>query len=270
MSFNRSNTCALCTALPSVSLCEGCQKKFCYTCFNKHRNDLSLELDDLFNRRNELMEVINSQLNNDSLNVNPCFEKIDRWQNEMHAHIDRITAAARDTVYKLTFEINSNIRNEFDEISKELQRQQKTNGYIESDLNRLRQQLIKLNDTVQQSHNKIHVDSSNSRNINWDTMLFVATNKAPHMTMTSTSVPSSPNLNNSLNRSSHNTMSLSRHPYSSSTHTPNFYRTVSRTASLSTGSRSSTTYACIGCKTINNLRENGPSFCSVCHSPAPF
>ncbi|UJR33333.1 hypothetical protein I4U23_020782 [Adineta vaga] len=272
MSFNRSNNCALCTTLPSVSLCEGCQRRFCHSCFNKHRDDLSLELDDLTNRRNELMEVINSHLTNDSSNINPYFDEIKRWQTEMHANIDRIATEARNTVEKLKSDVNSNIQNELDQISKELQQYQKTNGYVENDLNRIKQQLIRLNQTVQQFNNQISIDTSSSKNINWNTMLFVVTNGRPQMNPISTSVLASPNLNNTFNRNSCHTMSLSRQqysPYTSMNQPSNNYRPNVRSTSLSMGS-APRTYACIGCKTVNTIQENGRNICSVCHCPAPF
>ena len=51
--------------------------------------------------------------------------------------------------------ISSSFRNELEKISQDLQQRQKTDGYVEGDLNRIKQQLTKLNDTVKQFQKQI-------------------------------------------------------------------------------------------------------------------
>jgi hypothetical protein len=196
MSFGTSSICVLCASQPSITSCEGCQRKFCLTCLSRHRNELDLELDDLFNRRNELVEIINNNLPSNTTDKCPCFDEINRWQNEMHTNIDRIASTARDNVRQLLSETSKNVRIELDQISHDLQQKQKTGGYVEGDLNRIKQQLTKLNDMVQRFNEQIRIDSSISKNIPWNSLLFVLSNKEKPPV-----IPSSSNLYSSFPQS---------------------------------------------------------------------
>jgi hypothetical protein len=286
MSFGTSSICVLCTSQPSITSCEGCQRKFCLTCLSQHRNDLSLELDDLFNRRNELVEIISNHLPSNTTDRCSCFDEINRWQNEMHANIDRIASTARDNVRKFLSEASKNVRKELDQISQDLQQRQKTGGYVEGDLNRIKQQLIKLNDIVQRFNEQIRIDTRISKSIDWDSLLFVIPNKE-----TPPVVPSNSNLYSSFSQSknfnliiiihlfflgSSITTSMPHQNFYSNTSTPTSVpraignlRPTGRSASISMGSRP-LTYTCIGCKTTNPLNENGRNICSTCRCPAPF
>jgi len=151
----------------------------------------------------------------------------------------------------------------------------KNGGYFEGDLNRLKQQLIKLNDTVQRFNEQIRIDTTISKNIDWDSLLFVMPNKGIPPPV----APPNPNLYSSYqHRSSLPTsvpMSMPMPPqnFYSNTPTPrNPSRSLGnqgRSASISMGSRPST-YTCIGCKTTNVFNENGRNICSTCRCPAPF
>jgi hypothetical protein len=82
----------------------------------------------------------------------------------------------------------------------------------------------------------------------------------PNATPSTSTSYSSSNRTSSLS----NTMPPPSTPYPTSNH-----RASGRSASVSMGSRP-LTYTCIGCKTTNQINENGRNVCSVCRSPAPF
>jgi hypothetical protein len=139
-------------------------------------------LDGLFNRRNELVEILNNHLPNNTTDRCSCFDEINRWQNEMHANVDRVASTARENVRQFLSESSKNVRMELDQVSQDLQQRQKTGGYVEGDLKRLEQQLIKLNDIVQQFNEQIRIDASVSRNIPWDSLLIVTPTKGTFST----------------------------------------------------------------------------------------
>lgn len=196
MSLGTSSICVLCTSQPSITSCEGCQRKYCLPCLSQHRNDLSNELDDLFNQRNELVEIIGAHTPGHNTDKCSCFDDINRWQKEMHANIDRIATMARENVRQYLSEASQNVRMELDRVSQDLQQKQKTGGYLEGDLNRIKQQLIKLNDTVKRFNEQIRIDTSISKTIAWDSLLFVIPTKGTAPAMTS-----SPNIYNSYPQS---------------------------------------------------------------------
>ncbi|CAF2325250.1 unnamed protein product [Rotaria sp. Silwood2] len=201
MSFGTSSICAICRSQPSTASCEGCQQKFCPTCLSQHRDQLSAELDDLFNRRNELFEIINNSSSNTTKIISPCFEDINRWQNEMHTTIDRIATTAQDHVRQILSEASKNVRIELDRVSQDLQQRQKNGGYVEGDLNRIKQQLTNLNGIVQRFNEQIQIDTSNTKSINWDSLLHVIHNNSNQTYTKVPNVPISSTLYSSYNQS---------------------------------------------------------------------
>ena len=200
-SFGTSSFCALCGKQSGSTSCDGCQRKFCFECLSEHRKELSLELDDLINHRNELFETINNHLSDNTTGKCPCFDEINRWQTEMHVNVDRIASTARDNVRQFLSEASKNVRNELDQVSKDLQQRQKTGGYVEGDLNRIKQLLTKLNDTVQRFNEQIHIDTSTSKRIDWDSLLFIVPNAESQINIMPTTVSQNPISNTFPNQS---------------------------------------------------------------------
>jgi uncharacterized phage infection (PIP) family protein YhgE len=120
-----------------------------------------------------LVEFIGTQAPGNVTDKCSCFDEINRWQNEMHANIDRVATVARENVRQILSGTTKNVRMELDQLSQDLQQKQKTGGYVEGDLNRIRQQLMKLNDTVKRFNEQVHIDTSISKTIAWDSLLFV-------------------------------------------------------------------------------------------------
>ena len=201
MSYNTSAICVLCKQKPSITSCEGCHRKLCSECFPEHRRELSLELDDLVNRRNEICEIIN----NNTTDTCRCFDEIKRWQQEMHANIDRIASTAQDNVRQILFEASKHVRSGLDQVSQELQLKRKNDAYVEGDLRQMKQQLTTLNDTVRQLNEQVQLDTTASRKINWNLLIFVVPNRNSQIhTTATTTVPPSPQLYSSTNQSKSN------------------------------------------------------------------
>lgn len=201
MSFSSLPNCSDCGKNPSTTSCEGCQKKFCQKCIHEHRDELSRQMDTLCNTRNELVEM----MSNPSTNSNSCLQEIDKWRKEMHAQIDRIASKARDYIQKSAQESNKNVRTELDRVSQELQERQKSGGYVEYDLSRIRQQLEDINNRIQQLYAGSRIDTSNSKNINWDSLLRISSiseslvNSKPAFTQASPSHHNPPHQSKALN-----------------------------------------------------------------------
>ncbi|CAM2696926.1 unnamed protein product [Rotaria socialis] len=288
MSFSYSALCAICKHNPSTTSCQGCKGKYCSTCISEHRAELSRELDGLFNVRNELVENIS----NLSTKMYPRFDDIDLWEKEMHGHIDFIASTARDQVRQFQSESSKNVRIELDKISKELQERQKTGGYIEDDLNRIRQQFKNLDSIIQQSNEQIRIDTSVSNNIDWNSLIRVMPMHASRTSSISNNAQANqaPNYfqkhpapsyfqtnRNLYNPSDSLSNSKKSMPYQQvysreSTSIP--YRTgmplnSTRGASMSTGNPIRH-FTCIGCKTVNDYHPNERNICSTCKCPAPL
>ena len=286
MPYGVSSTCSSCTDRPSVTSCEGCGQKFCSTCQSNHRNELSLQLDELFNRRNELVVTMNTQIPATDDTDPPCLVDINRWQDDMIANINRIASRARQSARQMLRAASQDFRSKLDNISHDLSKRQKTSGYVEGDLERIRQQLSQLEDDLKRVCQPIRIETSNT--INWDSLLVVVPNRASQIdarTITHQASSTYQVSNRPTNRPGR-TILVKRQaahcsfplpsavnnskpintppPYTFATPANPFYTPPStRRATLS-----SRTYQCICCKTTNYRNDSGASICSVCRSPA--
>ena len=175
-SFDRLSICAMCSYHPSTVSCEGCREKYCMECIQKHREELSKGLDELCNRRNELVARTSESLYGSMVNSLPCMKEIDRWEKDMHEKVNSIASRAKSRVQQLFLDSNNRVRTELIPVSQDLQKKEKSRGYLESDLCRISQKLTELNDMIEKFAERTQIDTSNSKNIDWDSLLFVRQN----------------------------------------------------------------------------------------------
>ena len=168
-----STLCASCNVERGITSCEGCRRKFCSTCLQTHRQELSFQLDELMNRRNALSETLTQQLSPDATNMHPCYNQVDQWEQQMQANIRRIASTARQQIRQSLLETKEDIQSEFDGLSKKLLQHAKTGDYIESDLDQIQQQFNKIDESVHNSTQDIRLEKSASERINWDTLIYV-------------------------------------------------------------------------------------------------
>ena len=282
MSSNSRSKCMMCNCRPSTVSCEGCGKKFCMDCIREHQKKLSNEFDMLCHRRNELMERINGSMHANVTNPYDCMKEIERWKKDMHENINRIASQAEIQVQQFFSDSKKKFRSKLDRISQVLQEKGKSGGYHEHDLREITQKLNEVDDMVKKLVEKIQIDTTNSKNINWNSLLVVKLNDSYQIPSSRTSVSPS-----TISRSSFSSI---KSFYLKNTivvivcilfSVPNRNGIVSRENTLfdelstqnivyksQLTSHRPRTYTCIGCKQLNTINENGPNFCSTCHYPA--
>jgi len=292
MSLKTTSFCAICKTRASISLCIGCKRDLCAHCFNQHRYELSLELDELVNRRNELIQSMKTYLSGGQTDKSSCLNDITRWQQEMHANIDRIATRARENAQRLLTESGQAAQYDLNEISKDLEQRQQSGGYVETDLNEIRQQLDSLSKTIKNSNEKIYIDTNTSKTIPWDSLITVVSKKKsasppppPYSSLKNSYQPSQ-SMPQQVNRSvtayappqrdqtipaTPKTRSTRDHTDRNYSQNTNGYPTQPYSLdSQAYRQASSLTFTCVGCKTVNNRNPSGQSFCSNCKSPAWF
>lgn len=278
VSVNRpTDMCIECRCQPSVASCNGCQRKFCHTCFNRHRDQLARDFDQIVDRRNELVGFIQTHIPNDLTDRSAFFEGIDQWEGRMYAKIASVASKARDHVRKHLSNVKSDVEKEFKRLSDELQEKQKIGGYTERDLNLTEEQLTKLKEKIQRLKDDIRIDTTASEKISWDSLIIVKlpTNTYPVTVSrppSNTYSHSPPPIYNSaplrsqpppsyyqVNPSPVRTPNISRHTYGPSL--PN----------MPTGRESRlTSMTCVGCKTNNVCYEGKQNYCTVCKQLIQF
>ena len=81
--------------------------------------------------RNRLQSMINSGQNN------PIFEQIDQWRKNIITKVNEVAAEVRQQTIELLNSKKVKISNEFEKFSKELVQLQKSENYVEHDLEQL-------------------------------------------------------------------------------------------------------------------------------------
>ena len=179
--FNTTQTlCASCAVERGITSCEGCRRKFCSTCLQNHRQELLLQLDELTNQRNELSQTIEQHLSTDAAHIHPCYNQVDQWEKQMQANTRRIASNAREQIRQSLSGTKTNIRSELDGLTVDLMQHQKTGDFVEDDIGRIKQQLNRLHESVQNSTQEIRVDTSASERVNWDALISVKRGQQNH------------------------------------------------------------------------------------------
>jgi len=168
--------CKLCDEKKGSTRCEGCDMLFCLQCMNKHHSELIQQFQQLMDVRNELKESLDTaKITSRNENKLPCFIEIDRWERKTIERIRDIARKVRTDIKEIMAKNAADIRYQLEQLSANMQQQEKEGNYLENDIERMKLQMDQLRETIQHVNEKIQVIPSN--NINWDTLIYVNTDK---------------------------------------------------------------------------------------------
>ncbi len=173
--------CALCNERNGNTRCEGCNSLFCLPCMNKHHDQLAQQFQLLMDTRNEVKQAldVSRSMTSNKKQVS-CLIEIDTWEREIIQSIQKIAANARTNVNELLMKHINEISDRFEQMSVQMQQQQKEGDYLETDIERIKNQLNQLKNDIKHVNEKIRVDSSLSNNIEWDTLLYIVEEESPN------------------------------------------------------------------------------------------
>lgn len=157
--------------------CEGCQRLFCFSCINKHHDELEQEFQQVMDTRNRVREDLDlaeSASNNGRKNA--CMVKIDRWETETIERIRGLASRARMNVQELLRKSREEIGHRFKQVSDDIERRQKNGNYLETDIDTVKNQLEQLKTGIRNIYANIHVNVTMENEINWDTLILVTEN----------------------------------------------------------------------------------------------
>lgn len=169
--------CTLCNERNGNTRCEGCYTLFCLPCMNKHHDELVQQFQLLMDIRNEVRQSFGSTSSNEK--QISCTIEIDKWEQEMIERIQQIATESRMKVNEIILKHMNEVSHRFEELSTNMQQREKEGSYLENDIERVKNQLDQLKNDIQQVNEKIRIDFTISKNIEWDKLISIVEEEAP-------------------------------------------------------------------------------------------
>ena len=117
--------------------CEGCLQTFCINHLTDHHRELSLQFDELENRRNVFRQKLTQQTNVAQKQV--LVQEINQWEIESINVIQKTAEEARRVLAKHTTENTSQIEDKFVQLTEQLKVARKENDFNELHINQFRE-----------------------------------------------------------------------------------------------------------------------------------
>ncbi|CAF0775812.1 unnamed protein product [Adineta steineri] len=131
--------CMKCNKGGGVTTCDGCQQTFCMKHIIEHRQELSIELENLVHEHDLLRRDV-SQENQ----VHPLLTQINEWEQESMTRIQVVAENARADLQQLVDESKGNLRLFMDKMTNEVQSGRELDDYTETDLAKWTEKLKEL------------------------------------------------------------------------------------------------------------------------------
>ena len=141
-SASKETICTICGKANGRVRCEGCLQLFCYNHLNEHRQDLSIQLDEIETSRDLFRQTLTettSQSQNHGL-----IQQIDEWERQSITFIRQMAAETKQKLIKYIEQFNIQLEETLNKLTDALRQSRADNDYFEPNLNRWREQLKQL------------------------------------------------------------------------------------------------------------------------------
>lgn len=145
------NRCATCDKEKTSFRCEGCSRCFCFNHVTNHRQELSKELDQIEVARDLFRQSMTE--NTMELQENLFATKISEWEENSIQTIRQIANKARNSILQRITDHRSQIENRLAQLTDQLRQNRQENDFVETDLNRWKEELTRLEEISRQSIN---------------------------------------------------------------------------------------------------------------------
>ena len=164
---HKSDRLLLCKLCPKETInniyianCTGCKDVFCCTHLIEHRQQLSKDIEQLFQQHIDIKEKSITKLN-----INQQLECIDKWENETIEFIRQHTKDVKNKMLCIFITYKSQLQQYHSMLGKELdEKRDLKNRCIKLDLTELSQRLEQLDKEVQHVNKVLHRISLNELN----------------------------------------------------------------------------------------------------------
>ncbi|CAF4039466.1 unnamed protein product [Rotaria sp. Silwood2] len=171
---NKSNVCSICNK-PSIKyFCIGCKQHFCPKDFKGHEQQLSIKFDnEIVRSHDELLDQI-QKLEKSNDFSSDLFTQIEEWKKTTINKIEKAAEKAHHELIELIHKQRIKITKQLEIMTKEI-RYRREENFLENDIVRLKQNLNKIQETLQQLFRKdtkkaIIVDNDQ---IDWNRLIYI-------------------------------------------------------------------------------------------------
>jgi hypothetical protein len=134
--------CATCGKEKSTVRCEGCQQLFCFNHLTDHRQQLSVQLDQIEGDRDLLRQTLTEQTNNPQKHL--LIKQIYQWEKDSINKIQQTAKECRQILLQHTTEYINQIEINLTKLTDQLRETRQENDFNEIDLNEFKQKLTQL------------------------------------------------------------------------------------------------------------------------------
>ena len=172
--------CPECDKQEGIVPCLGCKKVFCVKHFQTHRQNLSVDLENVVTRRNTLQEYYYSTI---AATLEPtklaAWKTIDEWEHEVQAQVRRTADEARKQLGAFSQQSQAKIEQQLKNITEDIQRKMERENFIEDDIEKLAHQIDGIEDGIRDNkyHPQIEIVS---QPVDWTTVIQVNLQAEPH------------------------------------------------------------------------------------------
>lgn len=150
MAMAATGLCPNCDKQEGIVPCLGCKKIFCVKHFQIHRQNLSIELEDVITRRNLLQEFYSNR-------IVPTFEparldawtSVDEWEQAMKLEIAKTADQARKQVEVHAQESRAQMERQLSQMTETIQQKLERENFMEDDIANLSKQIDQIEDIIQ-------------------------------------------------------------------------------------------------------------------------
>lgn len=174
--------CSTCRKGVGLYTCAGCHSYFCGKDLKIHREQLDGEMVVLMGDRNDFQDKMNKNNQIEDL-PNVLLDRVKTWEMTTIEKIKQIAEQTREQIIQTWNFKRKDILVQFDMFSQELVHLKTSEEYLEHDITRLKQTMIRLNDHLKQltEQTAVQVNIEQTNRISWDRIIYVE-NKSTSMT----------------------------------------------------------------------------------------
>jgi chromosome segregation ATPase len=151
-------SCHICGQDVETFKCTKCDKVFCFSHLQAHREETVLRMQDVQNNLNLTRERVNHL--EEKLEDHPCMQTIDHWERDSIVKIQQAAENARRTVKKRLTEHLRSMKVELEDLFTNVRQHTEKNKFDETHVNQWNSQLNQLKETIDQPSNITIIESS--------------------------------------------------------------------------------------------------------------
>lgn len=143
-----------------------------------HHDELANEFDLLIGMQKELKQSFETvQLTwQNKTDCSSLFE-IDQWEIETIQRIRELASKARTTVNNIMSKNLMDIRRRLDQLAFDMEQRQQEENYLDNDIVEVKKQLEQLNSNLEKIHDKIRINQTATKKIDWSSLIYVISEK---------------------------------------------------------------------------------------------